>query len=108
MTRNSREPTGRRALAARISAQFDQALSQAAETMDSFELGWDDTGPEGADDGADGDLLPLEFQLADLERAVDTMLLERDRFMYGDDGANPAAGGAETPLVGTGRQKGNP
>ena len=79
-------------MAARMSAQFDHALSEAAATIDSFGVGWDDSGAE--DD--DGDFLPLEFQLADLERAVDSMLLERDRFLYGAGQAAPlAARGAD-------------
>lgn len=96
MTRNSREPTGKQALAARISAQFDHALAEAAETMESFGAGWDDIGPEGTQED-DGDLLPLEFQLADLERAVDTMLQERDRFLYGEGYANEVAAGKALP-----------
>ena len=46
--------------------------------MDSFGVGWDDSL---AEEGDGDDFLPLEFQLADLERAVDSMLLERDRFL---------------------------
>jgi hypothetical protein len=96
MSRNRRESSGKQALAARISAQFDHALSEAAATMDSFGVGWDDSGPEDTDE--DGDFLPLEFQLADLERAVDNMLLERDRFLYGEG----PAGGLEAPGPGGG------
>ena len=73
-----------------MSAQFDHALSEAAATMDSFGVGLDDSGAE-EDDG--DDFLPLEFQLADIERAVDSMLLERDRFMTaarGDDTSGKA------------------
>lgn len=70
-----------------MSAQFDRALSEAAQTMESLGTGWDDIGLEDPEAEADPDLLPLEFQLADLERAVDTMLQERDRFLYGDDRA---------------------
>ncbi len=71
-----------------MSAQFDHALSEAAATMDSFGVGWDDSGAE-EDDG--DDFLPLEFQLADIERAVDSMLLERDRFLSADRRAVPSA-----------------
>lgn len=74
-----------------MSAQFDHALSEAAATMDSFGVGWDDSGAD--DDEGDGDFLPLEFQLADLERAVDCMLLERDRFLEGERGGAPVAPG---------------
>lgn len=80
MSRKIREHSGREALAAKMSAQFDRALSEAAETMESFGVGWDDFGHD-ADADDDGDALPLEFQLADLERAVDTMMQERDRFL---------------------------
>jgi hypothetical protein len=67
-----------------MSAQFDRALSEAAQTMESLGTGWDDIGLDDPEAQPDLDLLPLEFQLADLERAVDTMLQERDRFLYGD------------------------
>lgn len=80
-----------------MSAQFDHALSEAAATMDSFGVAWDDSGAE-EDDG--GDFLALEFQLADIERAVDSMLLERDRFLYGPEPAAPlgaAARATDTP-----------
>jgi hypothetical protein len=79
-----------------MSAQFDRALSEAAETMDLFGLGWDDIGP-GVDEEAEdeGDLLPLEFQLDDLEHAVDLLLEERDRFLFGTPKALAAEGGAE-------------
>jgi hypothetical protein len=98
MSRNSRESTGKQALAARISAQFDHALAQAAETMESFGVGWDDIGQDdGTPEEPDCDFLPLEFQLADLERAVDTMLQERDRFLYGDDYANQEGEGGAPP-----------
>ena len=84
MSRKTREQTGRQALAARMSAQFDRALSEAAETMEVFGLGWDDIGPgPGEDYEEEGDLLPLEFQLDDLEHAVDLLLQERDRFLHG-------------------------
>jgi len=67
-----------------MSAQFDRALSEAAETMEIFGLGWDDIGPGRDEDlEEEGDLLPLEFQLDDLEHAVDLLLQERDRFLYG-------------------------
>ena len=99
MSRNSREPTGKQALAARISAQFDHALTEVAETMDSFGSGWDDLGSEGAEEEAESDLLPLEFQLADLERAVDTMLQERDRFLYGADYVERGADGESPPPI---------
>jgi hypothetical protein len=69
-----------------MSAQFDHALSEAAATMDSFGGGWDDSVAE-EDDG--DDFLPLEFQLADIERAVDSMLLERDRFLSSRAGTPP-------------------
>lgn len=77
--RNKGEPTGRNALAMRMSAQFDRALAEAAEAMDLLG-GWDEPDPQ-ADDGAHDNFLPLEFQLADLERAVDTMMQERERFI---------------------------
>jgi hypothetical protein len=94
MSRKTREQTGRQALAATMSAQFDRALSEAAETMETLGLGWDDIGPCD-DDGDDGiDLLPLEFQLDDLDDALDLLLQERDRFLYGDAGAEPAGSGA--------------
>jgi hypothetical protein len=76
--------------------------------METFELGWDDIGSHGAPDkGCDGDdgFLPLEFQLADLERAVDTMLQERDRFLYGDDYADAPAGEAPTGKLQRGGQR---
>ena len=99
MSVKGREHTGRQALAARMSAQFDRALSEAAETMETFGLGWDDIGPDDEDGSDDGDLLPLEFQLDDLEHAVDLLLQERDRFLYGDaDGA--AATGGKKPITG--------
>ena len=50
--------------------------------MEFFGLGWDDIGPD-EDLEEEGDLLPLEFQLDDLEHAVDLLLQERDRFLYG-------------------------
>ncbi|MGE0799357.1 MAG: hypothetical protein AB7G13_33680 [Lautropia sp.] len=78
--RTAARPAARELLAARMSAQFDRALSEAAEAIELLESGWDEA-PPADDDG--GDFLPLEFQLADLERAVDTMLQERDRFLYG-------------------------
>lgn len=94
MSRKTREQLGRQALAARMSAQFDHALSEAAETIETFGLGWDDIGPgAGEDDGSGDDFLPLEFQLDDLEHAVDLLLQERDRFLFGDTVA--AAGGEE-------------
>ena len=105
MSRNTRESTGKQALAARIAAQFDHALSEVAETMDSFGSGWEDIDPDGAAEEPDGDLLPLEFQLADLERAVDTMLQERDRFLYGEGYADPAADG-ESPRHAAGMSTG--
>ncbi len=71
-----------------MSAQFDHALSEAAATMDSFGVAWDDSV---AEEGDGDDLLPLEFQLADIERAVDSMLLERDRFLYGHEPVVPLA-----------------
>jgi hypothetical protein len=96
MSRKTREQTGRQTLAATMSAQFDRALSEAAETMETLGLGWDDIGP-GEDDEDDGDdLLPLEFQLDDLDHAVDLLLQERDRFIYGDDvplGSGEVVGG---------------
>lgn len=67
--------------------------------MEIFGLGWDDIGPgPDADLEEEGDLLPLEFQLDDLEHAVDLLLQERDRFLYGaaagaaGDGAQARAG----------------
>jgi hypothetical protein len=94
MSRKTREQIGRQALAARMSAQFDHALSEAAETIETFGLSWDDIGPGvDEDDGNGDDLLPLEFQLDDLEHAVDLLLQERDRFLYGDTVA--AVGGEE-------------
>ena len=94
MSRKTREQIGRQALAARMSAQFDHALSEAAETIETFGLGWDDIGPGVDEDEANGDdLLPLEFQLDDLEHAVDLLLQERDRFLYG--GRAAAVGGDE-------------
>ena len=85
-----------------MSAQFDRALSEAAETMEIFGLAWDDIGPGPDEDlEEEGDHLPLEFQLDDLEHAVDLLLQERDRFLYGpaalvaaEDGGE-AAGGEE-------------
>ena len=77
-----------------MSAQFDHALSEAAETIETFGLGWDDIGPGVDEDEGDRDnLLPLEFQLDDLEHAVDLLLQERDRFLYGDIAS--AVGGEE-------------
>ena len=82
-----------------MSAQFDHALSEAAETIETFGLSWDDIGPGmdgddgNEDDGNGDDILPLEFQLDDLEHAVDLLLQERDRFLYGDTVA--AVGGEE-------------
>ncbi len=73
-----------------MSAQFDHALSEAAATMDSFGGGWADSVAE-EEDG--DDFMPLEFQLADIERAVDSMLLERDRFLSTDRRAAPLAVG---------------
>jgi len=96
MSRKTREQTGRQALAATMSAQFDRALSEAAETMETFGLGWDDIGP-GFDEHAEeeDDLLPLEFQLDDLEHAVDLLLQERDRFLYGAASAEPVEDGVK-------------
>lgn len=74
-----------------MAAQFDRALSEAAETMASFGPAWDDIGLDDPEEEADPDLLPLEFQLADLERAVDSILQERDRFLYGDGSGDHAA-----------------
>jgi hypothetical protein len=97
MSRKTREQTGRQTLAATMSAQFDRALSEAAETMEILGLGWDDIGP-GEDDGDGGDdLLPLEFQL-------DLLLQERDRILYGETvyaetGAAAADGGAEAAIL---------
>ena len=84
-----------------MSAQFDHALSEAAETMQTLGSGWDDIGPgvdedDGGQDGED-DLLPLEFQLDDLEHAVDLLLQERDRFLYGDSAAAAEGGEAAWP-----------
>jgi hypothetical protein len=104
MSRKTREQTGRQTLAATMSAQFDRALSEAAETMEMLGLGWDDIGP-GEDDGDGGDdLLPLEFQLDDLEHAVDLLLQERDRILYGETvhaetGAAADGGGAEAAIL---------
>jgi hypothetical protein len=89
MGRKSREHSARQALAARMSAQFDSALSEAALTIRSFGQGWDDIGPGRSGDAVAGpevEVVPLEFQLADLERAVDLLLEERDRFLYGHGG----------------------
>jgi hypothetical protein len=96
MSRKTREQTGRQALAATMSAQFDHVLSEAAETMELFGLGWDDIGP-GVDEEAEdeADLLPLEFQLDDLEQAVDLLLQERDRFLFGTPANLGAEGGGE-------------
>lgn len=72
-----------------MSAQFDRALTEAAETLESCGLGWNDIGPgfdDEAEDDADAGFLPLEFQLDDLETAVDLLLQERDRFLYGEAG----------------------
>jgi hypothetical protein len=97
MSRKNREQSGRQALAARMSAQFDLALSEAAEAIESLGSAWDDIGPDGDEDDDLGDLLPLEFQLADLERAVDTILEERDRFLYGYLPAAEEAAGESLP-----------
>ena len=72
-----------------MSAQFDRALAEAAEAMDLLGSGWDEVDPAGDADDASG-LLPLEFQLADLVRAVDTMIQERDRFLQGSSRGQPA------------------
>ena len=90
-----------------MSAQFDLALSEAAEAIDSLGPGWDDIGPdEEAEQDLGPDLLPLEFQLADLERAVDSILEERDRILYGyPAGADAAsAGAAPSAAANPGRQ----
>lgn len=80
MSKGSREQSGRGARGAKLSSQFDRALSEAAQALDLLGGPWDDADPaNGADD--DGDELPLEFQLADLDRAVDSMLEARDRFL---------------------------
>jgi hypothetical protein len=112
MSRNSREHTTRRALAARMSLQFDHALSEAAEVLEACGAGCNDSGADaivgpvegvdsvpgvaGGSDLAGGDGLgddfaegpgveevPLERQLADLELAVATILEQRDRVLYG-------------------------
>jgi hypothetical protein len=100
MSRKTREQTGRQALAARMSAQFDRALSEAADSMEIFGLGWDDIGPGPDEDLEEEGDLPLDFQLDDLEHAVDLLLQERDRFLQGaarrlaaGDGAEAVAGG---------------
>ena len=64
--------------------------------MEIFGLGWDDIGPgPDADLEEEGDLLPLEFQLDDLEHAVDLLLQERDRFLYGPAALADAGEGRE-------------
>lgn len=85
-----------------MSAQFDRALSEAAETMETLGLGWDDIGEDDGDGG--DDLLPLEFQLDDFEYAVDLLLQERDRILYGgtvhgEPGLAAAGGGAKAAVV---------
>ena len=94
MSRNSREQTARKALAARMSLQFDHALSQAARTLEACGAGWNDSGDDAVGNGVcepgrdaiedpAGELPPLELQLADLERAVNSILEQRDRVLYG-------------------------
>lgn len=78
-----------------MSAQFDCALSEAAQAMESLGSSWDDIGLDGNEEAEEDlgfDLLPLEFQLADLERAVESLLEERDRFLYGYPAAADAGG----------------
>jgi hypothetical protein len=88
-----------------MSLQFDQALTEAAGSLEALGTGWDDSGDRNddpgsgvgaADDDVDGegpvfdaadgarmDPLPLELQLADFERALGTILEQRDRMLYG-------------------------
>ena len=80
---SSHRESPRDARSARIAAQVESALAEAAAVAAA--LGdWADFELPAEDDEVDA-LLPLEFQLADLERAVDSMLEARDRFLQSDE-----------------------
>ena len=72
--------------AARIAARVDTALAEAAAVLAELD-DWAQAEPEPGcgDDFA----LPLEFQLADIERAVDSMLEARDRMLAGETAPPP-------------------
>ena len=87
----ARRPTvfSRADRAAQIAARVDSALAEAAATMASFG-DWDESVFADEHAGED-DLLPLEFQLADFDRAVDSMLEARDRLRLDADRLNAGA-----------------
>lgn len=144
MSRITREQTVRKPLAGRMSLQFDQALSEAAGTLEALGTGWDDSGGDlGGHSGSDGhgsevegsgidggravgskdggrdadpnaaddappELLPLELQLADFERALDTILEQRDRTLYGYGEADGAEANPETDAAAPAGVRGAP